>query len=157
MKKLTALTALTVAIVAVLAGAFSVTAAAGGRGTTREVVARQTSSVEVVPPDAPGVLGARFLGSDDLFVDGELVGRGGRSCEAVGGDGSGSALFLCTIALELDGGLLTAQGFTELREGQPGAFTAAITGGTGDHSKARGTLEAHQTSETEITYVVGRR
>ncbi len=61
------------------------------------------------------------------------------------------------IALELEGGLLTAQGFAEFREGEPAAFTAAITGGTGDHNKARGTLEVRQTAETEITYVVGRR
>ena len=155
MKKLTAVA---IVLAAVLAGALGVAAASGGgRAATIELVARQTASGEVVPPDAQGLLGARFVGSDDLFVGEEPVGRGGRSCEAVGGDGQGSGLFLCTIALDLEDGQLTAQALVELSQAEPAAFTAAITGGTGEHRQARGTLDARQVTETEISYVARLR
>ena len=153
MKKLLGTVAIAAVTLLGVLGAASATSAAKGRPF--ELIGRSAAEAEVPAPG--GFLGTRFVGSDTLLHDGEEVGRSGRSCEAVGTARVGAGLFQCTITFDLEGGQLTSQALVELAEGEPASFTAAITGGTGDHRKARGTVDARQVTPEELHFTFSLR
>ena len=153
MKKL--LGTIAIAVVALLGVLAAASATSAAKGRPLELVGRTTADAMVPVPGA--FLGTRFVGSDTLLEGGEEVGRSGRSCEAVGEAGEGAGLFQCTITFDLEDGQLTSQALVELAEGEPAAFTAAITGGTGRYGKARGTVEMRQVAPEELHFTFSLR
>jgi hypothetical protein len=89
------------------------------------------------PPTGPSG-GDRFFFREDLFRDGERVGRDAGECVIVETQGE-NAVANCVATLELPGGQITVQGLVEFSDPQP-PFTIAVTGGTGRYRDADGEL-----------------
>ena len=97
-------------------------------------------------------VGDRFVFSDDVFRDDEKVGMDGGECVIVlftpGPDPEGepeAASAQCTATVSLPEGQITAQGLVDFTG--TGAFTIAITGGTGKYRTAHGEVEVTEESE----------
>lgn len=78
-------------------------------------------------------LGDRFILSDEVFLNGELVGHNGGVCTVTNLAGE----LICNVTWSLPGGELSTQ---FLNTSNPTKHFA-ITGGTGDYAGARGTGE----------------
>ncbi|WP_189916903.1 allene oxide cyclase barrel-like domain-containing protein [Kitasatospora xanthocidica] len=97
-------------------------------------------------PVNPG--GAPAQGDRTVFrsvlsdLDGNQVGETGGTCTTTRTDNGGAEE--CTVTYTLPGGQITAQGmvFGHLNPGPPPSFDNAITGGTGDFARARGSIHA---------------
>ena len=145
--------ALAVSGVALIGAATTVGADGGGR----KVLALRAHQTDATTVEAPsGFAGTRFLGTDDLYDGASRVGRGVRSCEVVSA-AAGTALFQCTITLELPGGTLALQSMPTLTEAGLEDAPAAVTGGSGSYDHARGDARVEEISPTEIAYRIDLR
>jgi hypothetical protein len=131
-------------------------AQASDRGGNRLVVtAVQTASAEV--PSGGGPMGVRFVGVDDLMVEGERAGRGVRSCEFLAPELENTGTFQCLITLALPQGTVALQAMPTLTVAGFEAVNAAVTGGTGDFRHARGEALMQELSPTETRYSIDLR
>jgi len=145
-----------VAVVAAVSGVGGAVASDGSGGKQLVVTAVQKSSAEV--PNGGHLVGSRFVGDDDLMVDGRTVGRGIRSCEVVApGAGPGNGTFQCLMTLSLGEGTLTLQATPVLSEVGLEDVTAAVTGGTGRFRHARGQALVEELSPIELRYSLDLR
>ncbi len=95
--------------------------------------------------------GDRFVFSDEVFFEDEKVGVDGGECVIVlftpgpDPDAEPEALTAqCVATVSLPDGQITAQGLVDFTE--TGAFTIAITGGTGKYRTAHGEVEVQEES-----------
>jgi hypothetical protein len=132
------------------------TAATGGRRVIH-VTARSTQEVVVPGPAAESMVGARFVGADDLFRGSRRVGHDGRDCVAVVEHEDESADFQCVATLALADGLITAQSLSTFTEDGEDDLEFAITGGTGAYRNAEGTIAVDRVSDTESRYTIDLR
>ncbi|WP_405829873.1 allene oxide cyclase barrel-like domain-containing protein [Streptomyces sp. NBC_00105] len=92
--------------------------------------------------------------SELLDQDDKVVGETGGTCTttrvALGGAEE------CVVTYTLPGGQLTVQGmvFGHLNEGPPPSFDNAITGGTGEFDRARGSVHAETTGRGERCFTI---
>ena len=122
-----------------------------------DIVGHETHAAEVLPPGGEDFVGARFVGADELYVDGQRVGIAGRSCEVVATALDGTAEFQCLVTLRLADGAITLQALPTLGEAGFEPFQAAVTGGTGRYRHARGSVAITQTGAAELQYRVDLR
>jgi hypothetical protein len=132
-------------------------AVAGANPNVFEVTGRETHAAEVPPPGHDSFVGARFVGADELYDDGDPVGTAGRSCEVVATAHDGTAQFQCVVTLQFATGSLTLQGLPTLAETGFEPFDAAVTGGTGPFRHARGTATITPQGPTELSYRIDLR
>ncbi|KIF01313.1 hypothetical protein PL81_36305 [Streptomyces sp. RSD-27] len=102
----------------------------------------QQSRFPVNPGGAPAQ-GDRTVFRSVLFDrDGRQVGETGGTCTTTRVDNGGAEE--CVVTYTLPGGQLSAQGmlFGILNAGPPPSFDNAITGGTGEFDRARGSVHA---------------
>ncbi|MEE1783145.1 hypothetical protein PUR71_09485 [Streptomyces sp. SP17BM10] len=102
----------------------------------------QQSFFPVNPGGAPAQ-GDRTVFRSVLFdLDGNQLGETDGTCTTTRTDNGGAEE--CTVTYTIPGGQITAQGmvFGNLNPGPPPSFDNAITGGTGDFDRARGSIHA---------------
>jgi len=132
---------LTISLATALIGAFAVSSADADTTERRKVevieleVQNDQYASNDLDPKGPS-LGDTYVYSGLAIKDGRSVGRGGGSCEIVRIDGE-EITTQCMITLELERGSLTMQSLAVVGSS---SLDMAITGGTGDFSKARGTV-----------------
>ncbi|MBT2408765.1 MULTISPECIES: hypothetical protein [unclassified Streptomyces] len=124
----------------------------GGHGGERafELVERniQETFVDVDNNGVPSP-GDTQVFTNDLFRDGKKVGTGGGVCTILSTSDGGEAQ--CNVTLALKEGQITSQGLLyDVLTAAPSDFDAAITGGTGAFSKARGEIHGSFVSPTEV-------
>ncbi|MFE3503471.1 hypothetical protein [Kitasatospora sp. NPDC059160] len=102
----------------------------------------QQSSFPVNPGGAPAQGDRTVFRSVLSDLDGNQIGETGGTCTTTRTDNGGAEE--CTVTYTLPGGQITAQGmvFGQLNPGPPPSFDNAITGGTGDFDRARGSIHA---------------
>ena len=98
------------------------------------------------PPSGPSA-GDRFVFREELFRDGDRVGRDAGECVLVETQGE-NATVDCVATLELPGGQITVQGLVDFADPQP-PFTIAVTGGTGRYRDADGELTIVEGGDTD--------
>lgn len=140
---------------AALVGAATTVAADGGSHKILDLRAHQSDATMIEARD--GFAGTRFVGADDVYDGPSHVGRGVRSCEVISATQDGTALFQCTITLELPGGTLALQSMPTLTEAGLEDAPAAITGGTGVYDHAWGDAVIEEVSPTETRYRIDLR
>jgi allene oxide cyclase-like protein len=125
----------------------------GGKGKLR-IVATEIQS-QFVDIGDPGIsLGDELVFSERLFRHGREVGMSGAVCTVVsGGPTYDIVTNHCVGTLSLRNGQITLQGLIEVQgEDDPGPFTVAITGGTGDYRGAGGEAVVRQVTPTKAIY-----
>lgn len=96
---------------------------------------------------APGFsVDDEFVFSNDLYRDGEKVGKDAGSCTVARIETGGAATLHCAGTNSLPGGQISVQGLAA--PGEP--FELSITGGTGRYRNARGQVFGENTSPTEM-------
>ncbi|MEU7072662.1 hypothetical protein AB0B30_12635 [Streptomyces narbonensis] len=104
-----------------------------------------------VNPGGPAAQGDRTAFRSDLYdLDDHKVGETGGTCTTTDTEDGGAEV--CVVTYTLPGGQLSVQGmvFGHLNPGPPPSFDNAITGGTGQFDRARGSIHAD-------TIAVGQR
>lgn len=84
-------------------------------------------------------LGDRSVFTHELFLDGESVGFDGGTCTVVRVEDSGDYFITCSVSMHLPDGTIAFQTFVQ-EQFPPPPFYAAITGGTGAYTGARGEM-----------------
>jgi hypothetical protein len=148
----------------VLLGFGSAVATAHGRSTqTIRLTATETQS-QYLDLGTPGPsLGDELVFSEVLRSRGRTVGESGVICTVTEVEPPYEVFtFHCVATLSLRRGQITLQGLIEVQgEDDPGPFTVAITGGTGDYRGAGGEAVVRDVSPTRSTYTLyldpGRR
>ena len=116
-------------------------------GHVIHLTARTANEGQVdTPPSGPST-GDRFVFSEDLFRNGDRVGRDAGECVIAEAQGE-SATVNCVATLELPGGQITVQGLVDFADPQP-PFTIAVTGGTGRYRDADGELTIVEAGDTD--------
>lgn len=144
------------AIVALALMAFGTTvAAAHGKGSkTLRLVGTQNQS-DFLDLGAPGPsLGDELVFSETLSRNGRDVGTSGVVCTTTAVEPPYEVTtYHCVGTLSLRNGQITLQGLVEVQgENDPGPFTVAITGGTGDYRGASGQAVVRDVSDTLSIY-----
>jgi hypothetical protein len=92
--------------------------------------------------------GDQLVFSDDLYLDGDLVGTLDGSCTFTRVVVNVSAMVNCSVTLTLPDGQITLQGAISFDENTD-RFTVAITGGTGDYNEAQGQVKVRFINDTD--------
>jgi hypothetical protein len=131
-------------------------AAADGKDKRKLRLVATESQFEFLDLGAPGPsLGDEFVFSEVLSRRGRDVGTSGGVCTATEVMPPYDVItFHCVATLSLTRrGQITLQGLVEIQgEEDPGPFTVAITGGTGDFRSACGEAKIRDVSETRSVY-----
>lgn len=144
-------------LAAVLA-AVALTGASSDRSNkVLHLVAQQTQAAEIPSGNGETFLGTRFVGADDVFQGSRPVGTTGRSCEVIATAANNGARFQCLFTLALQRGTITLQALPILTQHGLEDAHAAVTGGTGAYSRARGQARINQVSEIEMHYSIDLR
>lgn len=93
-------------------------------------------------------VGDQLVFSDDLYMDGDLVGTLDGTCTFTRVVVNVSAMVNCTVTLTLPDGQITLQGAIRFEE-TTDRFTVAITGGTGDYNEAQGEVKVRFINDTD--------
>lgn len=117
-------------------GAFAASQAPGGPGAVRWEMIGEGVSIEFINRngDTPS-LGDVHVATSDLYRDGELIGYDGVTCTTV--RVTDQPYDSCYISQRYGDGILSAQ---VIKPRSESSFYAAITGGTGAYSGARGEI-----------------
>jgi hypothetical protein len=147
--------ALMLAALAVLSVAPAASAHGNGKGkaplrlTSQEI---QSTFLDL-GPTGPS-LGDELVFSEALFRRGNEVGTSGGVCTVVQAMAPYDVLtYQCLVTLSLNRGQITLQGLIEMQgEDDPGPFTLAITGGTGQFRGASGVARFRSRGEGAGVY-----
>ncbi|MEU4359297.1 allene oxide cyclase barrel-like domain-containing protein [Streptomyces virginiae] len=124
-----------------LAGATSVIPGSSGTSETLQLKAVVTEQHQVDVGSAGASAGDYFVRSATIYQDGEKIGVSGVQCTAVSVESRPSIGTQCIGTLNLDEGRVAFQSLNFATGGPPKENDAAITGGTGKYSSARGHME----------------
>jgi hypothetical protein len=121
-----------------------------------------TVQLKLIDLGDPGFsLGDESVFSDDLLTskNGSMLGVDGGVCTVtrVGNAAAATGTLQCLVTFSLNGGQIATQGLNQLTDGQfTGTQTAAITGGTGRFSGARGQVVVEFLSNTaaNVTFLL---
>ncbi|MGW5776754.1 allene oxide cyclase barrel-like domain-containing protein [Streptomyces sp. NPDC003863] len=116
-----------------------------GQGRVITLIGRlaEQTRYPVNPDGVPAAQGDRTVVRSDLYdLDDNLVGETGGHCTTTRAANGGAEE--CVVTYTLPGGQITVQGmvFGFLNPGPPPSFDNAITGGTGEFDRARGSVHA---------------
>ncbi|CAM5239901.1 hypothetical protein SNARM312S_07834 [Streptomyces narbonensis] len=98
-----------------------------------------------VNPEGPAAQGDRTAFRSDLYdLDDKKIGETAGTCTTTRADLATGGAEVCVVTYTLPGGQLAVQGmvFGHLNPGPPPSFDNAITGGTGQYDRARGSIHA---------------
>ena len=123
-------------------------------GQTIRLVDRLVSEADLDLGETGNSVGDRFVFSGDLYKGDEKVGQDGGECTAVRSVG-GIPIVNCVATLSLPGGQITVQGLVDFSN--EGAFTVAVTGGTGRYDEADGEMTIETISDTEDRFTIRLR
>jgi hypothetical protein len=110
----------------------------GGKSVVFKFTTNDTADLDL---GAPGPsMGDDFVFSETLFRKGRKIGVTGGNCMTVGLEPPFEELtYQCMATLRMRNGQITLQGLLDATgPADPGPFTLAITGGTGDYTGASG-------------------